>query len=118
MKCTSFKDYDSGCLKGFASFEIKIEGKPAKLTGCKLFEKEDSSWVAVTGVKGVDKEGQECFFPAFSFLSREDKQQFSDAAVDAIKLFKQEDAKKSVNKNFTNDTVKQTDIFDDSNFPF
>jgi len=118
MKCTSFKPFESGCLKGFANLEITIEGKKAKLPSCKLFEKESSSWIAIQGIKGTDKEGQECFFPAFSFFSREDKQAFSDSAVDAIKLFMQEESRKEVNKSPSSDSLKDNDIFNDKDFPF
>ena len=118
MKCLNFKPYDSGCLKGFATIEFQVEGKTAKMSSCKLFEKEDSSWIAVNGIKGTDKEGNECYFPAFSFLSREDKQAFSDMAVDAITLWRQENAESDVKKTFADSNLKQKDIFDDSDSPF
>ena len=92
MKCLSFKALEKNTMRGIASLEMPA-GKV--LNDCTLDENREGMWVSPPGRLMVDangcvvtKDGKTQYAQVVSFASKEKRDRWSSAAVEAIEAFR------------------------------
>lgn len=84
MKCTGFKKHSSGCLMGFATIETMLGPHTIQLKSCKMFKKDDQTWLNLPEHEYQDAAGEKAYSCDFRFTELEDKKQFCELAKEAV----------------------------------
>jgi hypothetical protein len=71
-------------LKGFAEFEVELEGFKIKLQRCKVFKKEGTVWVNLPDHEYTNKNGEKAYAKDINFSDYEDLKKFTAQLKEAV----------------------------------
>ncbi len=96
ITCTSFRAFERNTLLGFADFTIVVLG--LTIRDASVHRKGDSRWVSMPAKPQLDKErqlvhgdnGKPVYSQILQFETREQRDEFNEAALKALDDFKQD----------------------------
>ncbi len=80
-----FKKYEQNTLKAFV--DIELLDLCLVIKGCAVHQKDGSAWIGFPGRKYDDDDGTTKWANILEFSTKEKKEEFRLAAVDAVKRF-------------------------------
>lgn len=89
IKCTKFKSFEKGSLRGFADFHSDKWG--GVMRGFKLFMKDGKRWISFP-CNESEKDGEKIYIPIFSFDKKEHLEAFGQEAIKAIDKYCMEES--------------------------
>ena len=84
IKCIGYKKFESNFLKGFAEFEVELEGFKIKLQRCKVFNKQGTVWVNLPDHEYTNKDGEKAYAKDIKFSEYEDLKKFTELLKQAV----------------------------------
>jgi hypothetical protein len=84
IKCIGYKKFESNFLKGFAEFEVELEGFKIKLQRCKVFNKQGTVWVNLPDHEYTNKNGEKAYAKDIKFSDYEDLKKFTELLKQAV----------------------------------
>ena len=101
-----FKKFDKNTLKAFV--DIEFLDFCLVIKGCAVHQKDGSAWVGFPGREYTNDEGNRAWANIIEFSSKDKREEFRLAAVDAVKRFME----------MENEKASVPEETDDSDIPF